>query len=138
LSHPIELLPDACAAVTALSKTHRIILITKGDLMDQDRKLAQSGLGDMFHAVEVVSDKTAATYVRAFTRHGTGAAQAMMVGNSLKSDVLPAIDAGAWGVHVPSGIPWALDAADPPVGHPRYRELPGLGALVPLVTMMGG
>ena len=138
LSHPIELLPDARAAVTALSKTHRIILITKGDLMDQDRKLAQSGLGDMFHAVEVVSDKTAATYVRAFTRHGTGAAQAMMVGNSLKSDVLPAIDAGAWGVHVPSGIPWALDAADPPVGHPRYRELPGLGALVPLVTMMGG
>jgi putative hydrolase of the HAD superfamily len=128
LSHPIDLLPDA----------HRIILITKGDLMDQDRKLAQSGLGDMFYAVDVVSDKTPAVYARAFARHGTGASQAMMVGDSVKSDVLPAIEAGAWGVHVPSGVPWALDTANPPIGHPRYRALPGLGALIDLVTMLDG
>jgi putative hydrolase of the HAD superfamily len=138
LSHPIHLLPDARAAVSALARTHRILLITKGDLMDQDRKLAQSGLGEMFYAVEVVSDKTASVYARAFARHGTGAAQAMMVGNSLKSDVLPAIEAGAWGIHVPSGATWALDIADPPTGHPRYRALPGLGALVPLVSMLDG
>lgn len=136
LSHPIDLLPDARTAVEALAKTRRIILITKGDLMDQDRKLAQSGLGDLFHAVEIVSDKTAAIYARAFARYGTGAAQAMMVGNSVKSDILPALEAGAWGVHVPCGIPWALDAADAPMGHPRYRELPGLGALVQLVSLL--
>jgi putative hydrolase of the HAD superfamily len=136
LSHPIDLLPHARTAVEALAKTHRIILITKGDLMDQDRKLAQSGLGDLFHAVDIVSDKTPAVYARAFARYGTGPSQAMMVGNSLKSDVLPALEAGAWGVHVPSDISWALDAADPPTGHPRYRELPGLGALVPLVSML--
>lgn len=138
LSHPIDLLPDARAAVEALSTTHRIILITKGDLMDQDRKLAQSGLGDMFYAVDVVSDKTPAVYARAFARHGTGASQAMMVGDSVKSDVLPAIEAGAWGVHVPSGVPWALDTANPPIGHPRYRALPGLGALIDLVAMLDG
>ena len=86
--------------------------------------------------VNVVSDKAAAVYARAFSRYGTGAAQAMMVGNSIKSDVLPALQAGAWGVHVPCGIPWALDAADPPMGHPRYRELPGLGALVPFVSLL--
>jgi putative hydrolase of the HAD superfamily len=68
LSHPIDLLPDARAAVSALARTHRILLITKGDLMDQDRKLAQSGLGEMFYAVEVVSDKTASVYARAFAR----------------------------------------------------------------------
>jgi putative hydrolase of the HAD superfamily len=138
LSHPIDLLPDARSAVETLARTHRIILITKGDLMDQDRKLAQSGLGDLFHGVEIVSDKTPAIYARAFARHGTGAAQAMMVGNSLKSDVIPALDAGAWGVHVPSGLLWALDAAEAPTGHPRYHALPGLGALAALVSLLDG
>jgi putative hydrolase of the HAD superfamily len=136
LSHPIDLLPHAREAVTAMAEHHRILLITKGDLMDQDRKLAQSGLGDLFHAVEVVSDKTPATYARAFARHGTGADQAMMVGNSLKSDVLPALAAGAWAVHVPHGITWALEVAEAPLDHPRFRKLSNLGQLPAFVATL--
>ncbi|MBL4915637.1 HAD family hydrolase [Szabonella alba] len=129
LSHPIELLPHARAAVEAVAERHPVLLITKGDLLDQERKLAQSGLGDLFHGVEIVSDKTPEVYRRVFQRHGTAAEFALMVGNSLKSDVLPVIEAGGWGVHVPHGLTWALDHADPPEGHPRFRTLPDLGAL---------
>lgn len=136
LDHPVELLPHAQAAVTALAATHRIVLITKGDLLHQERKLAQSGLGDLFDAVEIVSDKTAQTYARVFARHGSGPEQAMMVGNSLKSDVIPALQAGGFGVYVPHGLTWALEAADEPAGHPRYSALPDLGALPDLVTAL--
>ena len=133
LAHPIDLLPHAREAVEAMADGRRVILITKGDLMDQERKLAQSGLGELFDAVEIVSDKTPATYARAFARHGTGAAQGLMVGNSLKSDVLPMIAAGGWGVHVPQGPVWALDQADAPTGAARFRVLPDLGGLPALV-----
>lgn len=133
LTHPVELLPHARAAVAALADRHRVILITKGDLLDQERKLAQSGLGDLFHGVEIVSDKTPAVYAAIFARHGEGAERALMVGNSLKSDVLPVLAAGGWGVHVPHGPTWALESAAPPDGHPRFRRLPDLSGLPALV-----
>jgi putative hydrolase of the HAD superfamily len=120
--------------VTALAADFRVLLITKGDLLDQERKLAQSGLGDLFHGVEIVSNKTAPVYAQIFARHGTGAGQAMMVGNSLKSDVIPAIEAGGWGIHVPHGLTWALEHADPPTGHARFHSLPDLGGLPDLVS----
>ena len=134
LEHPIELLPAVRATVTALAAEYRVVLITKGDLLDQERKLAQSGLGDLFHGVEIVSHKTAEAYRQIFARHGTGADQAMMVGNSLKSDVIPALEAGSWGVHVPHGLTWALEAADPPQDHRRFHALTSLGALPALVA----
>ncbi len=133
LRHPIELLPHAREAVAALAGEHRVLLITKGDLLDQERKLAQSGLGDLFDGVEIVSDKTPAVYAAIFARHGTQADQAMMVGNSLKSDVLPVLDVGGWGVHVPHGLTWALEHADPPQNHARFHHLPDLGGLPDLV-----
>ncbi len=136
LAHPIELLPHAREAVEAAADSHRVILVTKGDLLDQERKLAQSGLGDLFAGVEIVSDKTPAVYARIFAHHGDGAESAMMVGNSLKSDVRPAIDAGGWGVYVPHGLTWALEAAEPPTAHPRYRELPDLGGLAGLLATL--
>lgn len=137
LEHPIELLPDARAAVEALASEYRVLLITKGDLLDQERKLAQSGLGDLFDGVEIVSHKTAAAYDRIFHRHGTGPQQAMMVGNSMRSDVLPAIEAGGWGVYVPHGLTWALEQAEAPEGHPRYFTLQTLGGLPSLVSGIG-
>ncbi len=135
LAHPIELLPHAREAVEAASREGEVVLITKGDLLDQERKLAQSGLGELFDAVEIVSDKTPATYLRIFARHGGRAS--VMVGNSLKSDVLPAIAAGAWGVHVPHGLTWALEAADPPADRARFREIPHLGALPAVLAEIG-
>lgn len=136
LEHPIDLLPHARTTVTALAATYRVVLITKGDLLDQERKLAQSGLGDLFDGVEIVSHKTASAYRSIFARHGTGADQAMMVGNSLKSDVIPALEAGAWGVYVPHGITWALEAADPPEGHRRYHRIETLAGLPDLVERL--
>ncbi len=133
LSHPIELLPGVRPVIEDLADAYQLVLITKGDLLDQERKLAQSGLGELFDAVEVVSDKTPATYHDAFGRHGDGPDRAMMVGNSLKSDVLPALTAGAWGVHVPYEVTWTYEQADPPKTQPRFHELPDLQALPGLV-----
>lgn len=137
LAHPIELLPEARAAVEALAGRYRLVLVTKGDLIDQERKLAQSGLGDLFDAVEIVSDKRKATYTEVFARHGTGAGAAMMIGNSLKSDVLPMIEAGGWGVHVPHEMTWALEEAEAPHGHPRFAALPSLSGLHELLERIG-
>ena len=123
LAHPVETLPGVDEVVTELSEHYRLVLITKGDLLDQERKLAASGLGDRFAAVEIVSEKDRATYDRVFARHGTGAAEAVMAGNSMKSDVLPAIAAGAFGVHIPYHVTWAHELADAPVNEPRYVSL---------------
>jgi putative hydrolase of the HAD superfamily len=128
LRHPIELLPHAEEVVRDVAQSHRIVLITKGDLLDQERKLAQSGLGELFHGVEIVSDKRRAVYERIFAVQGDGAARAMMVGNSMKSDVVPMVEAGGWGVYVPHGTVWALEHADPPHS-PKFAELMDLSAL---------
>ena len=136
LRHPIELLPHARAAVEALAPEFRLLLVTKGDLLDQERKLAQSGLGDLFDGVEIVSDKTAAVYAGLFARHGEGAERAMMVGNSLRSDVVPAIRAGAWGVFVPHDLTWEVEHDEAPEDHPRFRRIADLGALPDLVAAL--
>lgn len=137
LEHPIELLPHAREAVEAVADTHRVLLVTKGDLLDQERKLAQSGLGDLFDAVEIVSDKTPEIYTRIFDRHGTGAAHALMAGNSLRSDVNPVIAAGGWGVHVPHDLTWGYEVDDAPEDATRFRKVKDLGELPALVDTIG-
>ena len=129
LAHPVEPLPGVDEALAALAERYRLVLITKGDLMDQERKVAASGLGELFAAVEIVSEKDRATYDRVFARHGTGAAEAVMAGNSMKSDVLPALEAGAWAVHIPYAITWAHELADAPEGHPRFGALDAIADL---------
>ncbi len=136
LDYPIETLPNVRQTLDALAGKYRIILITKGDLFDQERKLAQSGLGEFFDAVEIVSDKKPAIYERIFTRHADGAARAMMIGNSLKSDVIPALEAGSWGVHVPHELMWELDFATAPEGHPRFRVVETLGEIPELLRTL--
>lgn len=131
-AHPIEILPDVRETLERAAERYRILLITKGDLLDQEQKLARSGLAELFHAVEIVSDKTCATYQRIFARHGDGPERAMMVGNSLKSDIVPAIEAGGWGTFIPHALTWALEHVAAPEGAGRFRqierirELPGL------------
>jgi putative hydrolase of the HAD superfamily len=137
LRHPVELLPHAREAVEAARSSHRILLITKGDLLDQERKLAQSGLGELFDGVEIVSEKNTQSYRDIFARHGDGADRGMMVGNSMKSDVLPMIEAGGWGVFVPHGIEWELEKAPAPDGNPRFAKIPDLSGLVALMRHIG-
>jgi putative hydrolase of the HAD superfamily len=135
LAHPVELLPNARATLEALAGHFRLILVTKGDLADQERKIAQSGVAELFDAVEIVSDKTAGTYARVFDVHGDGPDRGLMVGNSLRSDILPALEAGAFAVHVPHELTWsfekAVDAPDP--DHPRLRTASDIAEVVAIL-----
>jgi putative hydrolase of the HAD superfamily len=123
LAHPVEPLPGVDKALAELSDDYRLVLITKGDLLHQEQKLAASGLGDLFAAVEIVSEKDARTYETVFARHGTGAGEAAMCGNSMRSDILPALEAGAWAAHVPYPLTWAHEMAEAPTGHTKFAEL---------------
>lgn len=136
LAHPIDLLPGVAEVLGALAETHRLMVITKGDLLDQERKVAQSGLGDVFDAVEIVSEKTPESYARIFHAHGIAPDAAMMVGNSMKSDVLPVLKIGGWGVHVPHDLTWALEHAEKPDSHARFREIPTLSDLPSLIASL--
>ncbi len=134
LSAPVHLLPGVRDTIETLASTADLLLITKGDLLDQERKLAQSGLGELFNAVEIVSDKTVDTYTHIFARHGT--AHQMMVGNSLRSDVIPALEAGAWGVHVPHELTWEYERAETPADHRHFRQIASLRELPALVQTL--
>ena len=134
LRHPVQTLPGARETLEGLAGAFRLVLVTKGDLFDQERKLAASGLGDLFHAVEIVSDKSEATYHGVFGRHGDGAKRAMMVGNSLRSDVLPALAAGSWAVHVPHELTWEYEHAEAPLEAPRFRRIETLAELPALIA----
>ncbi len=129
LRHPVECMPHVEETLQALNGHYLLVLITKGDLFDQERKLAQSGLGDYFDAVEIVSDKNATTYRRIFSKVADGPERAMMVGNSLKSDIVPAIAAGSYGVFVPHALTWVLEHVDAPKDAPRFRQIEHLGEL---------
>ena len=136
LAHPVELLPHARETVEAMRGRGEIVLITKGDLLHQESKLARSGLGELFDAIEIVSDKTPATYARVFARHG--GKPGVMVGNSLKSDVIPAIAAGGWGVHVPHDLTWDFERAEAPAEHPRFAAIADLSGLAEVVDRIAG
>ena len=106
LAAPIELLDGAREAVEALAGDHAIILVTKGDLLHQESKLARSGMGHLFRGIEIVSEKDAAVYRRIMDRYGIAPNRFLMAGNSLRSDILPVIEAGGHAVHVPYAISW--------------------------------
>ena len=129
LNHPILPLPQVQETLENLGKIFRLVLITKGDLFDQERKLAQSGLDEFFHGIEIVSDKKPQTYKRIFDRHGDGPDRAAMVGNSLKSDIVPAIAAGCWGIFIPHELTWTLEHVEAPAHHPRFKQLNGFNEL---------
>lgn len=133
LSHPVETLPQVRETLEALAGDYRLVMITKGDLFDQERKLAASGLGELFDAIEIVSEKSEGTYACIFAKHGDGPERAMMVGNSIKSDIIPAIAVGSWGVLVPHDLTWAHEHAEEPAAAPRFRKIADLGGLLPLI-----
>lgn len=129
LTYPIETLPHVDQALGALQERFRLILITKGDMFDQERKLAASGLADYFAAIEIVGDKNAETYRRIFARHTEGPEHTLMAGNSLRSDILPPLETGAYAVYVPHDLTWSYEHADEPQNHPRYARIAHLGEL---------
>ncbi len=129
MAHPVELLHGIEATLDALAARGRLVLVTKGDLLHQEGKLAASGLGDRFAGIEIVSDKTQDTFDRLFARYGVAPDRAVMAGDSMRSDVLPALAAGAWAAHIPQEGAWVHEAAAEPSDHPRFRRLPDLSVL---------
>ena len=134
LRHPTELLDGVRLVVEQLSGSHRLVLVTKGDLFHQESKLAASGLGDLFERIEIVSEKDERTYKRVMDVLGVTPDRFVMVGNSLRSDVLPVVALGARAVHVPYVVDWAhelVDDADLPAeGWWRLESLTGLADLL--------
>lgn len=112
LAHPVELLDGVAESLAALAPQHRLLVITKGDLRDQERKLAKSGLAAFFRHIEIVSEKDAPTYEGIFRRHGIIADRFLMVGNSLKSDILPVLALGGAAAYVPYHLTWAVERVD--------------------------
>ena len=138
MDHPVEFLDGAVEALDALSH-HRLVLLTKGDLKDQHRKIDASSIAERFDAIEILHEKDHDSYLSAFARHGIDPARFVMVGNSLKSDVLPILGLGGWAVHVPYVTTWAIEHAEEPVGHPRFRPALNLFEVPDLVeACLGG
>jgi putative hydrolase of the HAD superfamily len=136
LSEEVELFPGVPETVGALSVTHPLVLITKGDLLHQTAKLDRSGLRAHFRYVEVVSTKTPEVYADILRRHGVSPDRFLMIGNSLRSDVLPVIDIGGCAIYVPSALSWSHEHADPPDGVERYFEVPQIAEVRYLVSRL--
>lgn len=127
LTEDIELFPSVREVLTTLAASYPLMLITKGDLLHQTSKLERSGLRDCFRFVEVVSHKTPAVYSAILSRHGIDPNRFLMIGNALRSDVLPVVDAGGWAVHIPAALSWSHEHAElPPHAHGRYFEVTAL------------
>ncbi|MGE4070379.1 MAG: HAD family hydrolase [Lysobacterales bacterium] len=130
LAHPVELLPGVRDAVEAVAQSHHVVLITKGDLFHQEAKVRQSGLADLFHRIEIVSEKDPATYARLLEEFALPAERFAMVGNSLRSDIAPVLALGGCGVHVPYAITWALEAEhEADLGSARLRVVESLAGV---------
>lgn len=130
LAHPVELFDGIAETLAALAGRGRLVLVTKGDLFHQEAKLAASGLGGLFAGVEIVSDKTPDTFRRLFARYGVAGHEAVMAGDSMRSDILPALAAGGWAAFIPQPLAWSHEqAAAPDSGHPRFRRLERLAEL---------
>jgi putative hydrolase of the HAD superfamily len=137
LQHPVELLPGVREAVAAVAATHRVALITKGDLFHQERKVAASGMADLFQRIEIVSEKDEKSYARLFREFDVAPAQFAMVGNSQKSDIAPVLALGGWGIHVPYPLVWALDRADIDPAHPRFASVANAGDVPAVLARWG-
>ena len=138
LAHPVELLPGIREAVEAIAAEHEIVLITKGDLFHQERKVQQSGLADLFRRIEIVSEKDAATYQRVLAEFDLPAERFAMIGNSLRSDIAPVLALGGWGVHMPYHVTWAHEnEAQVDAAAPRLRQVETPSQLPAAVRSLG-
>jgi putative hydrolase of the HAD superfamily len=137
LAHPVDLLDDVADTVATLSATHRLILITKGDLRDQERKLAKSGLAQHFRHVEILSEKNEHAYAAILRRHAIVPKNFLMVGNSLKSDIAPVLALGGAAAHVPYPLTWAHEHVDelPPAAG-RFFELKSIREVPTILTVL--
>ncbi len=122
LQEPIELIDGIDDTLKELSKKYRLVMATKGDLLDQERKLIKSGLESYFHHIEIVSDKTEKQYSKLVKHLDISEDEFLMVGNSLKSDILPVLNIGAHAFHIPFHTTWVHEMVTEEVTHPNFRS----------------
>ncbi len=123
LQQPIELLAGVEEVLQALQGKYRLVMATKGDLLDQEKKLIRSGLESYFHHIEIVSEKKKSEYLKLIQHLDIQPEEFAMVGNSMKSDILPVIELGAWGFHVPYHTTWEYEKVELKVEHPQLQKL---------------
>lgn len=132
LQRPIELLDGVEQTLETLFGKYKLVVATKGDLLDQRRKLHNSGLGKYFHHIEVMSDKKEQDYLDLVKRLDIKPDEFFMIGNSLKSDVLPVLNIGGHAVHIPFHTTWAHERIDHEVRHENFRALEKISDILPL------
>ncbi len=124
LSQPVQLIEGAGAVIGQLSGRHTLVVATKGDLLDQERKLAQSGLRDYFHHIEIMSDKKEANYAKLLQRLDVEPKDFTMIGNSIRSDIEPVLNLGGCAIHVPFHTTWQHElVAAPKIDNDRFYEV---------------
>ncbi len=136
LNAPVELLPHVSKVIPQLAKQYPLMVITKGDLLDQETKIHRSGLGQYFRDIEVVSHKTSETYARLLEKHAIPSERFLMVGNSIRSDILPILELGGTGIHIPYETTWLHEMAEPPTSQPGFYALEDMGRLSGLLERL--
>lgn len=133
LNQPIELLDGVEDVLKALKGKYRLVVATKGDLLDQERKLKKSGLNHYFHHIEIMSEKDDNNYLKLIRHLDIQPADLMMVGNSLKSDILPVLNVGGFGVNVPYHITWAHEQIEHSINNDRFRTVEKIADILALL-----
>ncbi|HBI01255.1 MAG TPA: HAD hydrolase-like protein [Flavobacterium sp.] len=133
LQKPVELLPEVEGVLQQLHGKYKLIMATKGDLKDQHRKLHDSGIGHYFHHIEVMSDKQEIDYQKMLGRLDCKAEDLLMIGNSLKSDVLPVLNIGGHAVHIPYHTTWEYEKIDFEINHPNFKAFSSLQEVLTLL-----
>lgn len=133
LQKPVELLPNVETILQELKGKYKLIVATKGDLKDQHRKLHDSGIGHYFHHIEVLSDKTELDYTKMLGRLEINAQDFLMIGNSLKSDVLPILNIGGYGIHVPYHTTWEYEKIDFEIEHENFKSITSITEILRLL-----
>ncbi|MBL7794449.1 MAG: HAD family hydrolase [Saprospiraceae bacterium] len=135
LQKPLELLDGVEEVLAALKGHYKLIVATKGDLLDQERKLKASGLEHYFHHIEIMSDKGEADFLKLIRHLDIAPGSFMMIGNSLKSDILPVLNIGGHGIHVPYHTTWAHEKIEVNIEHEQFRQAESLRDVLPWLLL---
>ena len=133
LQKPVELLPNVEEVLQQLKGKYKLIVATKGDLKDQHRKLHESGIGHYFHHIEVLSDKAELDYEKMLQRLDINPADFTMIGNSLKSDILPILNIGGHAIHIPYHTTWEYEKIDFEIKHDNFKSLENIIDVLPIL-----
>lgn len=133
LAKPIELIDGVEMLLNQIQADYKLVVATKGDLLDQERKLRKSGIEKYFHHIEIMSDKQISDYQKLIKHLDIDPSEILMIGNSLKSDVLPILELGGYGIHIPYHITWAHEKIEQTVVNDKFRQFHSIAEVLPFL-----